>query len=143
MNEIRYMYPSTKTALMPPSTSVKPSVLWRCSALPSSSGSPKKIAKEKTMENASVAAIAPRPISTFSARAFTLADQIIADVPRWSISASPTTPRTSGSRKNADLYIRLCSSSWRIAMPPSGRLAATAHPCGPRIRTPSMTAWPP
>jgi len=79
----------------------------------------------------------------FSALALTLADQIMAEVPRCIISASPTTPRMKGSRKKADRYIRLLSSSWRTEMPPSGRRAATAQPTGPRISTPSMTACPP
>src|SRR3954464_9871468 len=63
--------------------------------------------------------------------------------PIASDSPSATTPRTTGSRKNQCRAIAEWIGWLTPAMPPPGGRTATAQLDGPRIITPSRTAWPP
>src|SRR3954466_1930679 len=63
--------------------------------------------------------------------------------PIASDSPSATTPRTTGRRKNQCRAIAELIGWFTPAMPPPGVRTATAQLDGPRIITPSRTAWPP
>ncbi len=114
----------------------------RSSSQPVSSTGP---AKNSTATSAS--AVSPMPITAMGLISFssspraTLEEKISERMPRDRVSPSTMTPRTKGMRLGP-LYTSPRASR-RTAMSPSGRRQATATLRGPRIITPSMTAWPP
>ena len=81
--------------------------------------------------------------SSSSSRAATFAEIASARKPIASDSPSAMTPRITGRRQIRCRCIGEVTSLTTSSMPPSGVRIATAQHDGPRIITPSSTAWPP
>ena len=109
--------------------------------LNSISAKPIAIANEKM--------ICPRVISvttlpsSSSSRAATFAEIASARKPIASDSPSAITPRITGRRQIRWRFIGDVMSRTTSSIAPSGVRTATAQHEGPRIMTPSRTAWPP
>jgi hypothetical protein len=102
----------------------------------------KKIAPTNASAKASDVSICALLTSCASRPAAIIDDHVSARMPSDSVSYSTIMPRTTGMRR-ADPAITPESSSERWTIVPSGERTATAMCRGPRIITPSMTAWPP
>ncbi len=119
------------------------------SQLVTSAGPTLKSINAKPIAIANEKMICPRLISvtTFpsssSSRAATFAEIARARKPIASDSPSAMTPRMTGRRQMRCRFIGEVTSLTTSSMPPSGVRIATAQHDGPRIITPSRTAWPP
>jgi hypothetical protein len=134
---------------MSPSTSTNQPVSSTGSQLVRSAGPTLKSISAKPIAIANEKMIWPRVISvtTFpsssSSRAATFAEIASARKPIASDSPRAITPRMTGSRHTRWRFIGEVTSRTTSSIPPSGVRTATAQHEGPRIITPSRTAWPP
>ncbi len=95
------------------------------------------------MVKAKVSATARPPMATPSPAAASEPERISQRVPMTSVSYSTTMPRKNGARANRFRCRMLLRGSWAPKICPSGPRTATPMASRPRIRTPSMSAWPP
>src|SRR5262249_19231576 len=150
-SEIRPRYATSSAMRMAPSTSANhvpltgsASVMKPGVSLKSATAKPIAITKAKMSapRGISVSTFELSPSSASSCAAY-CAEMASARKPMASDSPSAITPRTIGSRQN---QWRACGDEMdceTCAISPCGVRTATAQLPGPRIITPSRTAWPP
>ena len=105
-------------------------------------GSRKNSPIANTTESVRTAATVTLPISSPSASAATLAEYINARIPSVRDSISARTPRRKGTFRRRPVNSVLRGSERRATVPSGRRTAIEEQRC-PRIRMPSITAWPP
>ena len=138
-------YPSSSATRISPSKRcwTRPLSTLEVVTLAMNSGSRKKKPMPKTAVMVSISATDQRPSSRPSPLACRFALRMSQRVPTTSVSYRTTSPRMNGHFDQGLAWNPASRRSVAQTIWPSGCRNATAIASRPRIRTPSMSAWPP